>query len=193
MLNRFEEEDYLFLDKIFFSDEATFHLSGKVNRHNLIIWGSQNLHQVVEHVRDSPKVNVFCAASRTQVYAPLFFRRGYRYGSRVSRYAGALPCTTVGCKQCYLATRWGPAPPSRGCDAVPEPNIPGKMDMSWWLHLWSPRSPDPTHMDSSLWRFVEDNAYISYMPVDLQELRDRIANAIALVDVTFLNKLWYEL
>jgi hypothetical protein len=40
-LNRLKE-DNLFLDKIVFSDEATFHLSGKVNRHNLIIWGSQN-------------------------------------------------------------------------------------------------------------------------------------------------------
>jgi hypothetical protein len=31
------------------------------------------------------------------------------------------------------------------------------------------------------------------MPLDLQELRDRIVNAVALVDVTFLNKLWDEL
>jgi hypothetical protein len=31
------------------------------------------------------------------------------------------------------------------------------------------------------------------MPVDLQELRNRIVNAIALADVTFLNKLWDEL
>jgi hypothetical protein len=31
------------------------------------------------------------------------------------------------------------------------------------------------------------------MSVDLQELRDRIVNAIALVLVTFLGKLWVEL
>jgi hypothetical protein len=31
------------------------------------------------------------------------------------------------------------------------------------------------------------------MPVDLQEIRDRIVNAIALVLVTFLGKLWVEL
>jgi hypothetical protein len=31
------------------------------------------------------------------------------------------------------------------------------------------------------------------MPVDLQELYHRIVNAIALVDVTFLNKLWDKL
>jgi hypothetical protein len=53
--------------------ECTFHLSGKVNRHNLIIWGSQNPHQVVEHVRDSPKVNAFRVVRGTLLYGPLFF------------------------------------------------------------------------------------------------------------------------
>jgi hypothetical protein len=47
MLNCLKEYN-LFLDKIVESDEATFHLSWKVNRHNLIIWGSQNPLQVVE-------------------------------------------------------------------------------------------------------------------------------------------------
>jgi hypothetical protein len=42
------KQDNLFLDKIVLSDEATFHLSGKVNRHNLIIWKSQNPHQVIK-------------------------------------------------------------------------------------------------------------------------------------------------
>jgi hypothetical protein len=48
-------------------------------------------------------------------------------------------------------------------------------------------------MDFSFWGFVKDNVYIPAMPVDLQELRDRIVNAIALVHVTFLGKLWVEL
>jgi hypothetical protein len=47
MLNCLKEYN-LFLDKIVLSDEATFHLSGKGNHHNLIIWGSQNPLQVVE-------------------------------------------------------------------------------------------------------------------------------------------------
>jgi hypothetical protein len=48
-------------------------------------------------------------------------------------------------------------------------------------------------MDFSFWGFVKDNVYIPPMPVDLQELRDRIVNTIALVDVTFLDKLWNKL
>jgi hypothetical protein len=41
MLNCLKEYN-LFLKKIVLSDKATFHLSGKVNHHNVIIWGSQN-------------------------------------------------------------------------------------------------------------------------------------------------------
>jgi hypothetical protein len=33
-------EDNEFLRKIMFSDEATFHISGKVNKQNVRIWGS---------------------------------------------------------------------------------------------------------------------------------------------------------
>jgi hypothetical protein len=49
------------------SDEATFHTSGKANRHNLRVWGTENCF-TLEHQRDSPKVNVYCAMSRSQVY-----------------------------------------------------------------------------------------------------------------------------
>jgi hypothetical protein len=48
-------------------------------------------------------------------------------------------------------------------------------------------------MDFSFWGFVKDYVYIPLMPVDLQELHDRTVNTIALVDVTFLDKLEYRL
>ena len=47
------------LAKIIFSDEATFHLSGKVNGYNVRIWGSENPQATLEVERDSPKLNVF--------------------------------------------------------------------------------------------------------------------------------------
>ncbi|KFM58440.1 hypothetical protein X975_09349, partial [Stegodyphus mimosarum] len=57
MLRRIED-DAEFLKPIMFSDEASFHLSGIVNRHNVRIWGSENPHEYPETQRDSPKVNV---------------------------------------------------------------------------------------------------------------------------------------
>ena len=55
------ENDDDLLAKIIFSDEVTFHLSGKVNRYNVRIWGSENPHATLEDECDSPKLHVFCA------------------------------------------------------------------------------------------------------------------------------------
>jgi hypothetical protein len=48
-----------FLEKVQFTDEATFRVSGAVNRRNARIWESEDPHTYVEHQRDSPKFNVF--------------------------------------------------------------------------------------------------------------------------------------
>jgi hypothetical protein len=62
-----------FLEKVQFSVEVTFHVSIAVNRRNVRIWESENPRAHVEHQRDSPKVNVFCAFSSQKVYGPFFF------------------------------------------------------------------------------------------------------------------------
>ena len=68
-----ELEEDQFDEKLVFSDEATFHTSGKVNKQNVRIWGLENPHESLEQVRDSPKVNVFCAISKKHVHGPYFF------------------------------------------------------------------------------------------------------------------------
>ena len=35
------DDDNDYLNSVVFSDEATFHVSGKVNKHNIRIWGSE--------------------------------------------------------------------------------------------------------------------------------------------------------
>jgi hypothetical protein len=56
-----------------FSDEATFHTNGKMNRHDVRVWGTENPHVTLEYERDSPEVNVLCAISKKKVYGPFFF------------------------------------------------------------------------------------------------------------------------
>ena len=63
-----------YLETVCFSDEATFHVSGRVHRHNVRIWGKTNPHVFREHERDSPKVNVWAAMFHNQVIGPFFFR-----------------------------------------------------------------------------------------------------------------------
>ena len=67
----FEEDG--FDDRLVFSDEATFHLTGKLNKHNTRIWGTEHPHSTLEHVQDSPKMNVFCVISKKHVYGPFLF------------------------------------------------------------------------------------------------------------------------
>ncbi|PNF37159.1 hypothetical protein B7P43_G00430 [Cryptotermes secundus] len=57
-----------------FGDESTFHISGTVSKHNVRMWGTEKPRAVVERVRDSLKVNVFCVVSRKKVYPCKLFK-----------------------------------------------------------------------------------------------------------------------
>jgi hypothetical protein len=72
ILARIENDNDL-TARFIFSDEATFHINGKVNRHNVRVWRTENRHVTLQHERDSLKVNVFYAISKEKVYGPFFF------------------------------------------------------------------------------------------------------------------------
>jgi hypothetical protein len=55
-------EDETFTAKIVFSDEATFHLSGNVNRHNQRIWGINNPHEVI-NIQETVQSYDICLAT----------------------------------------------------------------------------------------------------------------------------------
>ena len=65
-------KDEEFLKRICFSDETTFHVSGKLNKHNVRIWGSEQPHEIRKLERDSPKVNVGCGIMCNRVIGPFF-------------------------------------------------------------------------------------------------------------------------
>ena len=72
ILNRIEEDNE-YLQRVCFSDEATFYVLGRVNRHNVRVWGSERPNVYFEHERDSPKVNVWCGLMHNRVIGPFFF------------------------------------------------------------------------------------------------------------------------
>jgi hypothetical protein len=73
-LQEAEEDDIV--NHFIFSDGATFHTNGIVNRNNCQIWGTQKPQEIIEYEGDSPKVNVFCILSRRKLYGPFFFAEG---------------------------------------------------------------------------------------------------------------------
>jgi hypothetical protein len=56
-----------------FTDKATFHINGYVNRYNCRIWGSQQTNEFFKYVRDTPEVNVWCGLLHDRVVGPFFF------------------------------------------------------------------------------------------------------------------------
>ena len=74
MCERHQGEDQ-WLKQCMFKDEATFHVSGRVNTHNCLIWGTENAHVSYELKRASPKENLWCEVTSEKVYGPFFFEK----------------------------------------------------------------------------------------------------------------------
>jgi hypothetical protein len=63
------------LAELTFSEEATFHISVKVNRHNCRIWGREKPQEVWQHQRDPPKLNVWCALKKSCIIGASFLTK----------------------------------------------------------------------------------------------------------------------
>jgi len=70
-------EDETFLRRVCFSVQAIFYASGKLNKHNVRIWGSEHPRVTRELHRACPKVNAWCGIMRNQM--SIFFPRGINY------------------------------------------------------------------------------------------------------------------
>ena len=71
MLNAVDEDE-TFVQRICFSEEATFYVNGCVNRHSCGICGTQQPNKTHKYVRSSPKVNVSCGFMYDRVIGPFF-------------------------------------------------------------------------------------------------------------------------
>ena len=66
------DDDFSLLDSLLFSDEAHFHLSGEVNRHNIRYWASENPNEVLTAPLHSPRTTVWAAVWAGGVIGPFF-------------------------------------------------------------------------------------------------------------------------
>ena len=77
MLNKIEDNPGI-LNNIVWSNEASFKLSGHINRHNYVYWYSENMHLTLEQQLNQPGVNVWGGISSSGVYGPFFGRNNDR-------------------------------------------------------------------------------------------------------------------
>lgn len=198
-MQQFMDEDG-FCEKLVFSDEATFFVNGKVNKHNVRIWGTENPRVIVQHIRDSPKVSVFCAVSQFKVYGPFFFCEqnvtGHVYLDMLENWL--MPQLTTD-SETFIYQQDG-APPHFHHDVreflnmrLPNRWIGRSGENDQKLLSWPPRSPDLTPCDFFVWGYVKDSVFVPPLPVDLPELRARIINAFEQINRDMLRRVWDEL
>ena len=69
-----------------------------------------------------------------------------------------------------------------------------RWDPNTWHYTLGPQDPpDMTPCDFFLWGYVKERVYVPPLPVDLDELTNRIAAAVNSVTEDTFRRVWYEL
>ncbi|KFM71424.1 hypothetical protein X975_15209, partial [Stegodyphus mimosarum] len=184
---------YLYFSVIF-SDEASFHLSGIVNRHNVRVWRSGNPHEYHEAQRDSPKVNVWCGLMYDRVIGPFFFTEKTVSSVVYLDILENFVFPQLEELQPHVVLQQDGTPPHWGTIVRSSLNdhFTGRGIGRGGPIPWPPRSPDITPLDFSLWGFVKDNVYRRRVAI-IDDLKARITTAIASVDADMLAGTWREI
>jgi len=175
-------EDETLLSHIVWTDEAHFHLSGEVNRHNCRYWSKDNPHHTVSSPMYSAKTTVWCGIWSGGVIGPIFFDETITGQSYLAMLKEQLLPMLQRMPQFTARQLWfmqDGAPP-HWASAVRDwlNDIFGEQ----WIGRggpvrWPARSPDLTPCDFYLWGDLKRRVYVRRM-VSIQELKQQIVSAI---------------
>ena len=179
-----------FLNNWLFTDEATFHVSGRVNTHNCIVWARQNPHISYELERSSPKVNVWCGVSRNKVYGPFFFaEKTIRHETYLDMLQLFMLPQLEQDDNMDIVFQQDGAPPHWAWDVR---NFLNATFNGMWCGrggpiAWPPNSPDLTPPDFFVWGFVKDLVY-AQKPRNIDDLKLKITQAFTQITPLMLQR-----
>ena len=155
--------DENYLPHLFFSDEAHFHINGRVHKHNCRYWSKENPHWFSEQPLHSPRITVWAAIWQGGLIGPYFFEEnvdGPAYLQMLKDFF--LPIIQAkGLAEDIIFMQDG-APPHWS------KNVRSWLDVTWperWMGRgstnlpWPPRSPDITPCDYFLWGYLKSIVY----------------------------------
>ena len=179
MCNEFQQRiaaDENFLNRLCFSDEATFHLSGRVNRHNCVFWDTSNPHAVQEVPIKSPGITVWCGLFCDQIIGPFFFEstvtsKSYKEMLEdffIPQLKRKRRFTTTIFQQDGAPPHW-----SLEVRSLLNSKFPGRWIGRDGPFHWAARSPDLTPLDFYFWGMLKQRVY-RRQPTSLSDLRNFI-------------------
>lgn len=178
MMTRYVENNYFFFWTCF-SDEATFELNGKVNRHNMRYWADSNPYWMRDtHTQYNAKVNVWAGILNNRIVGPFFLDETLN----AQRYLHLLRDRIIPAIREIVGELFenvwfqqDGAPPHFGR------NVREYLDETFphrWIGRrgsieWPARSPDLTPLDFFYWGYLKDRVYAT-KPVCINDLKERI-------------------
>lgn len=183
-----QDQDYL--DKIIFSDEAIFSLTGSVNKQNCRYWSDENPHFFTEAPVNAPKVMVWAGIWSGGIIGPFFFDTtvtGDSYLEMLNEFL--LPNLNEHPRFGSLMFMQDGAPPhfARKVREWLDEHFPDRWIGRRGPIEWPPRSPDLTPCDFFLWGFLKAKVY-AQKPSTLEELKTLITSSIRDIDQEVIDK-----
>lgn len=171
-----------FLNRVCFTDESTFHLTGYVNRHNCRYWCQKNPNEHREaHTQRPKKLNVWAGILKDEIIGP-FFIDGNLDGPKyilllhndiVPAMRASAARQNIQWNDVYFQQDGAPAHYAVLVRTYLDLVFPNRWIGRLGPISWPPRSPDLTPLDFFLWGFLKDKVFRT-APANLQEMQDRI-------------------
>ena len=181
------EEDEDWIDNVWFSDEAHFHLDGQFNSKNCVFWGTQPPQEVLQRPLHSSKVTGWCAMNSKTIIGPYWFEDAdgrtvtvnqENYRTVIRKFYASVRCRrgTVIDRQWFMQDGATPHTANATLELLRQKFgdrvISRRTDIPWAAH-----SPDLNPLDFFLWGYDKDNVYADN-PQTLQDLKTAITRFI---------------
>lgn len=194
MKNLFDA-DPSFLKNLCFSDEAVFHLNGKVNTHNSVIWAYENPFSYEELPLKNPGLTVWAAMFEDKLIGPYFFESTVTKESYLHMLQNYLVPQLKQCRRFSRTVFQQDGAPAHWGLNVREflnNNFPQRwIGRDGPIH-WPARSPDLTPLDYFLWGYVKSLIYKD-RPDSTDNLKQRIIDVFQEIPTEMLHKTFCNL
>ena len=177
--------DPALIRKLVFSDECHFELHGRVNKHNIHFWGTENPHEIIECPVKTVSLTVWAAISYNGV---LSFDLS-RHTMNSERYCQilrekVLPNMIRGACATWFFQQDG-APPHYSLEAreILSNGLPQRWIGRRGAIEWPARSPDLTPCDFWLWPYLKSKVYnpAGRKFENVEELQAKITEELVLI------------
>ncbi|PNF30633.1 hypothetical protein B7P43_G06195, partial [Cryptotermes secundus] len=180
-------------NRVDFSDEAHFHLSGFVNKQNVRYWSATNPKEIYERPLRSSKVTVWSAISSCGITGPHFFADKWERavtvtGPRVELLSSWNCSSSSQGRDVFCSKTGATCHTARASMAVVNSLFPNHVISRCGDIIWPAWSPDLSTCDFLLWGYLKSQVFKAPAPHTVQELKHRIREEVEQIPVEMLQR-----